>query len=153
MLPLWHQLEAPRNNYILVVLTLVQTNIWKLFLNLIDKHFKKSDEYYKIFNSKCIKIIYSCSPNIKALINSHNKRILNKPLTDADPCNYRKKTDCPSEINASQKTPSTKPKLHLKNVTPKSTLDPRAGLSKPGSMSTRTPSQNLTSPSHPTAPN
>ena len=73
----------------------VQTNIGKLFLNLIDKHFKKSHEFHKIFNRKCIKISYSCSPNIKALINSHSKRILNKPPTNTDPCNCRKKTDCP----------------------------------------------------------
>jgi len=73
----------------------VQTNIGKLFLNLIDKHFKKSNVYYKIFNRKCVKISYSCSPNIKALINSHNNKILNKPLSDTDPCNCRKKTDCP----------------------------------------------------------
>merc|ERR1712183_669092 len=55
----------------------VQTNIGKLFLTLLDKHFDKSSEYHKIINRNCIQISYCCCPNILALINGHNKRFLN----------------------------------------------------------------------------
>ena len=97
----------------------VQTNIGKLFLNLIDKHFKKSNEYYKIFNRKCIKISYSCPPNIKASINSHNKRILNKPPTDADPYNCRKKTDYPVRNQCLTKNTIQEAKITPENGDPK----------------------------------
>ena len=73
----------------------VQTNIGKIFLKLIDKHFPEHHDYRKIFNRKCVKISYSCSPNVKALISSHNKKLLNKPTTSTTLCNCRNKTNCP----------------------------------------------------------
>ena len=53
-----------------------KTNIGKSFLALIDKHFGKDHDYHSIFNRSTVKISYSCMPNAKNLIQSHNKRIL-----------------------------------------------------------------------------
>ena len=53
----------------------VKTNIGKLFLRLINKHFPPTHKYRKIFNRNTIKISYSCMPKIKSKISTHNKRI------------------------------------------------------------------------------
>ena len=73
----------------------VQTNIGKLFLALLDKHFDKRSEYHKIINRNCIKISYCCSPNILALINGHNKRLKNRAEENENLCNCRSKNSCP----------------------------------------------------------
>ena len=78
----------------------VTTNIGRLFLNLIDKHFPQSNKLHKIFNRNTLKVSYSCMDNIKSLINKHNHRIL-KQKTNQTPkendcsCNCRKKNECP----------------------------------------------------------
>jgi len=54
----------------------VKTNIGRTFLASISKHFPPSHKYHKIFNKNTIKLSYSCTPNIKAAISKHNKRIM-----------------------------------------------------------------------------
>ena len=54
----------------------VSTNIGKLFLNLIRKHFPKRHKFHKLFNKNTVKLSYSCMPSIKSIINAHNKSIL-----------------------------------------------------------------------------
>ena len=52
----------------------------------------------KIFNRHTLKLSYSCMPNMKSIISSHNKHILsnaNTPTPQPDTCNCRKKPDCP----------------------------------------------------------
>ena len=132
----------------------MQTNTGKLFLNLIDEHFKKSHEFHKMYNRKCIKISYSSSPNIKALINSHNKIILNKPSINTDSCNCRKKTNSLFENKylLTHKKHNYTAKIIPKMATPTFTLYPHIGLSKLGSMNIKTPPQKLTRPIYVTAP-
>ena len=57
----------------------VKTNIGKLFLRLINKHFPPKHKYRKIFSRNTIKISYLYMPNIKSKISTH-KKILNKPV-------------------------------------------------------------------------
>jgi hypothetical protein len=38
----------------------VRTNVGKIFLNLIDKHFPPSSCFHKIFNRNSVKVSYSC---------------------------------------------------------------------------------------------
>ena len=54
----------------------VKTNIGKVFLNLIKKHFPPHRKFHKIFNKNMVKISYSCTRNIKTIINSHNAKLL-----------------------------------------------------------------------------
>ena len=75
----------------------VQTKIGKLFLNLLDKHFNKYHEFYKIFNRNNVKISYCCAPNISAIINSHNKKITNNTEETKSSCNCKNKDKCPIE--------------------------------------------------------
>ena len=75
----------------------VKTNLGRLFLNLIRRIFVNNYPLHKIFNSKTIKLSYSCLSNIKNQINSINRRLLKEKLPDENNklCNCRKKSDCP----------------------------------------------------------
>jgi hypothetical protein len=56
----------------------VSTNIGSSFLKLIEKSFPRNNPLRKIFNKNTLKLSYSCMPNIKAIINSNNKRKISK---------------------------------------------------------------------------
>ena len=43
----------------------VKTNVGKLFLTLLQKHFPGHHKYHKSFNKNNVKISYSCIPNMK----------------------------------------------------------------------------------------
>ena len=52
------------------------------------------------FSTDTLKLSYSCMPNMKSIISSHNKHVLsnaNAPTLQPNTCNCRKMTDCPSE--------------------------------------------------------
>ena len=74
----------------------VTTNIGKKFLALIDKHFPPHSKYSKIFNRNTVKISYSCTPSVKAIIASHNKGLCNPEPTATQPCNCRSQI-CPMD--------------------------------------------------------
>ena len=66
----------------------VKTNIGRIFIKLISKHFPPNHKFVKIFNKNTIKLSYSCMPNIRSKINSHNKKILQpKPAEPQKLCN------------------------------------------------------------------
>ena len=46
------------------------------FLSLIDKHFSPHHKLHKLFNRNSVKVSYSCLPNIKSIINTHNRKII-----------------------------------------------------------------------------
>ena len=74
----------------------VKTNVGKKFMNLIRKHFPADHKFHKIFNFNNIKISYSCTPNIKNVIQQHNSKNLQSPkIKETKPCNCRNPTDCP----------------------------------------------------------
>ena len=56
----------------------VKTNIRKLFMNLISKHFPAHHKFRPLFNKNNIKISYSCMANMEKIIRRHNAKILNK---------------------------------------------------------------------------
>ena len=58
-----------------------KTNIGKIFVNLINKHFPKTNNVHKIFNKNTVKISYSCMSNISSAISGHNKNLLNPTVT------------------------------------------------------------------------
>ena len=58
--------------------SLIDINLGKEFLKLVDKHFPVGHFYRKIFSRKSLKISYSCMSNVKSLIQSHNKSVLTK---------------------------------------------------------------------------
>ena len=75
----------------------VKTNVGRMFLKLIDKHFPKNSMLASVFNRTNLKISYSCTENLERIVKKHNNKILNsKPVnTTKKDCNCRKKTNCP----------------------------------------------------------
>ena len=51
----------------------MKTNFGRRFLNIVDRCFPKNHPLHKIFNRHTLKLIYSCRPNMKTIISSHNK--------------------------------------------------------------------------------
>lgn len=78
----------------------VQTNIGRAFINLIDKCFPVTHKLRKIFNRNTIKLSYSCTPNMKQIIDGHNKATIRnaKMSEESRPqrlCNCRNENECP----------------------------------------------------------
>ena len=73
----------------------VKTNIGRIFLRLIDKHFPQHHKYSILFNRNNIKIRYSCFPNMASVIRTHNTSLLKDPTpTDIKECNCSQKAEC-----------------------------------------------------------
>lgn len=80
----------------------VKTNLERTFLNPVDKCFRRNHPRHKIFNRHTLKFTYSCMPNMKFIIASHNKTVLSNCSSTlaAEPfkqCNCRKKDHCSLE--------------------------------------------------------
>ena len=79
----------------------LKTNIGRKFLNAVNKCFPKNHPLNKIFNKHTLKLSYSCMPNVKSIISSHNKKVLSTNNTEQvqtdKECNCRKKNECPLE--------------------------------------------------------
>ena len=76
----------------------LKTNLGKKFLELIDKHFTTRNPLSKVFNRNTLKIGYSCTKNMRAVIQGHNNKIVNKDVKVKDDsptyCNCTKRA-CP----------------------------------------------------------
>ena len=80
----------------------VRTNITRLFVNLLAKHFPKGTRLGKLFNKHNTKVSFSCTPNMKSIIGSHNRKVLQeKNDTDSNKqlcnCQRSRKASCPLE--------------------------------------------------------
>ena len=69
----------------------VTCDIGHQFLKLIDKHFPPHNKYRILFHRNTVKLSYSCTPNMSAIISTHNKSILAKSTVAPEPlpCNCR----------------------------------------------------------------
>ena len=66
------------------------------FLKLINKRFPRYHRFYKLFNKNNVKVSCSCMPNMKNIINTHNKKAFNPPKDNtARTCNCIRKHQCP----------------------------------------------------------
>ena len=72
----------------------VKTNVGKIFLKIVKRHFPKENPLHKIFSKNTLKVSYSCMGNIASVLSAHNKNIL-YPKKSEFGCNCRSKTDCP----------------------------------------------------------
>ena len=53
----------------------VKSNIGRIFLRLLPKHFPWNHTMHKIFNRNTVKVSYSCLRNISSIISPHNLSI------------------------------------------------------------------------------
>ena len=82
----------------------VKTNVGRKFLDLVIKHFPSHHKYRKIFNKNNLKLSYSCTQNMKSVISSHNKRVLNEIIDNPNrDCNCIRKEKCPLNEHCLQK--------------------------------------------------
>ena len=72
----------------------VKTNVGKLFMRLIDKHFSSHHEFHKLFNCNNAKLSYSCMPSTKTVIQKHNLKIMENPKPTNKTCSCQQKPDC-----------------------------------------------------------
>ena len=73
-----------------------KTNMGKLFIKLVRKHFPKNSKYHKIFNLNTLKLSYCCTTNVGNIIKQHNSKVLNKTNDNINlKCNCRSKPNCP----------------------------------------------------------
>ena len=78
----------------------VKTNLGQKFLALVKKHFPPGSNLYPILNKNTIKLSYSCTKNMRSIIQAHNQKLLSG--TQQPPqktCNCRKKDECPVQGN------------------------------------------------------
>ena len=79
----------------------VSTNIGRVFLNLLDKHFHKEHKLNKIFNRNSVKVSYCCTRNIEHIVKNHNRKITESYIekNTETSCNCKEKNKCPLEGN------------------------------------------------------
>ena len=74
------------------------TNLGRRFLEIVDSCFQRGTPFHKLFNRNNVKISYSCTKNIRAIISSKNNKLLN-PKTNTDinqrQCNCQPVSSCP----------------------------------------------------------
>ena len=73
--------------------TKVKTNIGKILFKLRHKRFPKTNQLYKIFSKNTIKISYSCTSNMGAIVSAHNQRLLTVNKSSFG-CNCGNKSNC-----------------------------------------------------------
>ena len=74
----------------------LKTNIGKLLIKLVRKHFPKNSKYHKIFNLNTLKLSYCCTTNVGNIIKQRNSKVLNKTNHNINrKCNCRSKSNFP----------------------------------------------------------
>ena len=75
----------------------VKTKLGARFLNLVNIHFSNGNRWHKILNKNTIKISYCTTPNVRSVIQNHNKRLLDQRPNDntAKKCNCKIPHKCP----------------------------------------------------------
>ena len=88
----------------------VKTKIGKEFFKIVDNNFPPHHRYAKIFNKNTLKLSYSCMPNFKTIIASHNSKLLEKHRNQGKvhqhikSCSCSNKTKCPLENKCMEKS-------------------------------------------------
>ena len=76
------------------------SNLGKIFLKLVRKHFHKQYCYKKMFNTNTIKLSYSCTPNVKTLRKQRKSSIMKSGTNiNKKDFNCRNKANCPLDVN------------------------------------------------------
>ena len=79
----------------------VKTNVARLFLRLLHKHFPRSYILRKLFNRNTVKFSYSCMENVAHIIQKHNQGISSRKEKPKPSCNCKKLGQMSNERNVS----------------------------------------------------
>ena len=94
----------------------VKTQFGKEFLKILDSNFPKKHQFNRFLNRHTIKVSYSCTKNMGAIIATHNKKILNDKTDQERDCNCRVKTNCPLKGQCCTKTVVYKAEIKTENT-------------------------------------
>ena len=78
----------------------VKTNIGKEFFKLLNKHFPRNSELNKLFNKNTVKLSYSCTKNMDAIITAHNNRVMHTNI-EIYGCNCKQQKSVRYKTNVS----------------------------------------------------
>ena len=85
----------------------LKIKLGRIFLQLVRKHFLTHHRLHPILNKNTLKLAYSCTANIKKIIQSHNKKILSKDkksdIEKACNCQVSKRENFPLRGKCNQK--------------------------------------------------
>ena len=93
----------------------VKTNIGKVFLKLVRKHFPRHHIIHKIFNTNTLKLSYCCRKNISNIIKQYNATVLSTLTTPKRLCNGRNKDTCPLDGSCLKQCFIYKAEIHVEN--------------------------------------
>ena len=80
------------------------TNVGKLFLGAVSKHFGQDPRLKKLFNLNKVKVSPSCGGSLKQEIHSHNRAALKSYRQGSarqEEASMDRKCSCPTEWNGS----------------------------------------------------
>ena len=87
----------------------LKTKLGRIFLGLVRKHFPPHHKLYPILNKNTLKISYSCTANIKTIIQAHNRKVIKNHKDKTAPtvkkngkecnCQATRKDSCPLQGN------------------------------------------------------
>ena len=72
----------------------VKTNIGKLFIKLVRKHFPKNNKYHNTFNLNTFNISYCCTSNVGNIIKKSSSKFLGRKNDSNRKCSCRLKPNC-----------------------------------------------------------
>ena len=58
----------------------MKTNVGKIFLRLVKRHFSKENPLHKILNKNTLKVGYSCMGNVASILSAHRNILYLKGL-------------------------------------------------------------------------
>ena len=92
----------------------IKTAFGKEFLKILDYNFPEKHPFNKFLNRHTIKISYSCTKNMSAIIANHNMKLLQEEATTKNErdCNCRNKEKCPLNGKCLTQTVIYKAELH-----------------------------------------
>ena len=93
----------------------VKTNIGKVFLKLVRKHFPRHYKLHKFFITNTLRLSYCCMKNISNITKQHNATALSTSTTPKRLCNCRNKDTCPLDGSCLKQCFIYKAEIHVEN--------------------------------------
>ena len=98
----------------------VEGNVAKWFNAIVARHFKKNTLFGRLFNKNNLRVSYSCTRNVQAIISASNRRVLNSGQQQEQQqqkrCNCRRGVVCPAGGNCLAEGVVYEAKVSAENV-------------------------------------
>ena len=98
----------------------VKTQFGKEFLKILDNNFSIKHPFSKFLNRHTVKISYSCTKNMEAIISAHNKKLLGSEHVNIERdcnCQAQNKQNCPLRGKCCTQSIVYKAEIQVNNTT------------------------------------